>query len=128
MPHPPLRTGQADFPHPAHQLVVCSITETGDFEFLGIKQAEEPKFREVAVGPALMVGAMTAAFATATFSKDGAQSHADPSIDCCQLAVFNVFEVGVPADECSVQVHHDGVHTSPVGPAGPCSDGFAQLA
>lgn len=61
-PRSPLRTGRADLPHPALQSVVCSITETGICRFPGIQQAEEPEFREVAVGPALVIDATATAF------------------------------------------------------------------
>jgi hypothetical protein len=33
------------------------MTETGDFHSFGFQQAKEPKFGEVAVGPALVVSA-----------------------------------------------------------------------
>jgi hypothetical protein len=39
------------------------MTETDDFRDFGFQQAKEPKFGEVAVGPALVVSASTSAFA-----------------------------------------------------------------
>ena len=74
MPRSPLRTGRADLPHPALQSVVCSITETGIRRFPGIQQAKEPEFREVAVGPTLVVFATAPTFQAAPLSQNGPQS------------------------------------------------------
>jgi hypothetical protein len=73
--------------------VVCSISETDDFRDFGFQQAKEPNFGEVAVGPALVVSASTSAFAAASLSQDGAQSHAYPSVDASKFVVLGVFEV-----------------------------------
>jgi hypothetical protein len=66
--------------------VVCSITTTRGFKLSGVKQAEEPEFREVAVGPSLVFIPTAAAFQAAPISQDGAQSHALPPVDLPQLA------------------------------------------
>ena len=54
-PRPSLRTGLADFPHPALQLALGSFSETGCFQSLGRFKAEEPKLGKVAVVPALVI-------------------------------------------------------------------------
>jgi hypothetical protein len=89
----PLRTGLADFPHPALQLVVSCITETDDFRDFGFQQAKAPQFDEVAVEPALVVSAASSALAAASLSQDRSQSHAYPSVDTSQFAVLGVFEI-----------------------------------
>src|SRR6478735_9443587 len=106
-PRSPLRTGRADLPHPALQSAVCSVTEARKFSFSGVQQAEEPELLEVAVGPALVINSTTSAFLTAPLSQDGAQSHADPAVDFSQHIGFDVFEVAIPAGQCSVEVRHD---------------------
>ena len=128
MPRSPLRTGLADLPHPALQLVVCSISETDDFRDFGFQQAKEPKFGEVVVRPALVVSASTSAFAAASLSQDGSQSHAYPSVDASKFAVLGVFEVAIPTGKRPVDVRHDGFHALAVDPPRPGFDGFAQLA
>ena len=128
MSRSPLRTGLADLPHPALQLVVCSISETDDFRDFGFQQAKEPKFGEVAVGPALVVSASTSAFAAASLSQDGAQSHAYPSANTYKFVVLGVFEVAIPTGKHPVDVCHDGFHAFSVGPPRPGFDGFSPLA
>ena len=124
----PLRTGLADFPHPALQLVVCSISETDDFRDFGFQQAKEPQFGEVVVGPALAVSAASSALAAASLSQDGSQSHAYPSVDAFQFVVLGVFEVAIPACKRPVDVRHDGFHALAVSPPRSGFNGFAQLA
>ena len=104
------------------------MTETDDFRDFGFQQAKEPKFGEVAVGPALVVSASTSAFAAASLSQDGAQSHAYPSVNTSKFVVIGVFEVAIPAGKRPVDVRHDGFHALSVGPPRPGFDGFAQLA
>jgi hypothetical protein len=80
-------------------LVVCSISETDDFRDFGFQQAKEPQFGEVAVGPALVVSA--SAFAAASLSQDGAQSHAYPSVDASKFVVLGVFEISHTSRQAS---------------------------
>ena len=72
---PPLRTGQADLPHPALQSVVYSVTETDHFRTLVIHQAKEPEFCKVAVWPALMIPPSATTTKAAPLSQDGAPEH-----------------------------------------------------
>ena len=53
-PHPAHRTGRADLPHPARQLVVLP-TRGPTGQRMGSLQAEEPVLGKEVVGPAMMV-------------------------------------------------------------------------
>ncbi len=64
------------------------MTEAREFCFSGAQQAKEPELFEVAVGPALVIDSAAAAFKAAPLSQDGAQSHADPSVEFSQLADY----------------------------------------
>jgi len=72
--------------------------------------------------------APAAATKAAPFSQDGAQSHADPSIDGLHHARAGVFEIAIPAPEFPVQFGYLGFHAPPAGALDTRFDGFAQFA
>src|SRR5690606_20104412 len=72
---PSLRTGRADFPHPALQLV--DLTRA-DESVTGINKGEEPVSLEVGYGPALMISAPSTSSQLHATTEDAAQAPANP--------------------------------------------------
>ncbi|OGV46108.1 MAG: hypothetical protein A2X46_12385 [Lentisphaerae bacterium GWF2_57_35] len=72
---PSLRTGRADFPHPALPSTSDSVTETGDSFGLGLFQAEQPKFGNVAVLPSQAIASTGSAIKFPTFAQYAVDVH-----------------------------------------------------
>jgi len=106
---------RAGFSHTALQSVVCSITETDDFQFPGFQQAEEPESGEVVVGPAMMVVASASAFVSPALAQDRSQASSQPLVDLFEFALMAVLEVAEPAFQRSVHFFDDGFQTLAAG-------------
>src|SRR5205085_8350334 len=73
---PSLRTGQADLPHPALQLVVLpslGLTSLG----IGGDKGEQPMFGKECIGPAIMIVSSSSSFSAVTTPQNAAQPRAD---------------------------------------------------
>ena len=93
---PSLRTGQADLPHPAFQLVV--LPETGlTVREMGCLQTVQPLLLEESVWPLLVVFPTAPAASSTAFTQNAAQSHTDPAIQFPKDRRMAVSEIREPA-------------------------------
>ena len=76
-------------------------------------------FREVGVGPAMMIGAASTATKTPSLAQDRSQPHTDPAIDVAKGGVMSVLEVFVPATQLRVYPSDNLPEAAPV-----CAVGF----
>jgi hypothetical protein len=76
---PSLRTGRADLPHPALQLVI-NLTRRPTGRDLGLRHAEQAQLGEVVVAPRLMICAPAAAALARALAQDRAKPAADVTI------------------------------------------------
>ena len=105
--HPSLRTGLADFPHPALQLEVLPCNGLACFH-IGIVQTEVPMFQKEGVRPSVMISPTPAPSQMGTFAQDGSKPNAYP------LASFDPFFKGRQHPVCP----HGRFHPAPAFPPG----------
>src|SRR5207253_8340910 len=93
---PSLRTGRADFPHPALQSVVLPARGLAG-QGMGFLQAIEPKLGKVGVGPARLIGTVRfgTPLPTASFAQAASKPTADPAVfnaECRVVAEIDVLD------------------------------------
>src|SRR3989304_5983265 len=103
---PSLRTGLADFPHPALRLMVLPLRGLTDQD-MGRCQVEQPLLGKVGIRPAVMVRSSSSSTASLSFAEDTPQTHTDPAVECGEGAAVAVLEVFKPATQRAVDIGHD---------------------
>src|SRR5882672_1293209 len=105
---PSLRTGLADFPHPALQLVVLPPRGLAG-QGMSFLQAKEPMLGKEGIGPALMIGAVNFGhpFVAETFAQEASQPPADPAVHQSECRAMAVLEVLEPSSQGAVHVRDD---------------------
>src|SRR3954447_6002599 len=91
---PSLRTGRADFPHPALQLVVSTRP---DEQLMSLGHGVETQLPEVGIAPSVMIAAAAAASESHSVSKNAAKASSYPRIQQPEQIPGAVFEVLEPA-------------------------------
>src|SRR5262249_36881290 len=102
----PLRTGRADFPHPALRSVVLPPRGL-TVRRMSCDQAIQPLCGKEGIRPALMVRAATATALLLPPAEDAAKPHPDPAVQRLERGRVAVSEVGKPAAQCRIQRRDD---------------------
>src|SRR5437667_10138672 len=123
--HPSLRTGRADFPHPALQLVISPLrlARLG----AGCGHREQPAFGEVGIRPELVVSHSDPPFQVVALAQDGSQSSAYPTVQVSKRTFLAVLEIRKPSTQGAVHLRNDLFHAFAVGPSGFLANGFFEL-
>src|SRR5882672_3913773 len=93
---PSLRTGLADFPHPALQLMVLPTRGLTGQTMCG-DQRVQPQFGKERVGPAMMIRTPPTPASPASLAQDASQTHPYPAIQSNKRGLQTVFEIPKPA-------------------------------
>src|SRR5947207_660543 len=122
---PSLRTGRADFPHPALRLV-------GSLQRLtrccpGCGHREQPELREVDVGPANVGPPPPGASLSVATAQNASQPHSHPSIQRRERPSVSVFEVLKPTSQYGVEAVDDGLEAVAVVPLREAADVVLEL-
>src|SRR6266481_5572402 len=123
---PSLRTGRADLPHPALQLVVLptrGLTGQG----MGSLQAVEPVLGKEGVGPALTIRSPHDASHPPMGTQHTAQAAAYPAVERGERRAVAVLEVDEPAPQPRIEVVDDRPQASARGPTRLGTDGILEL-
>ena len=126
MSSPSLRTGQADFPHPALQLVVLPPRGlTG--QRIGALQRKEALLVKERNRPAQMIPAAMPSPSVASLAQQATHSHTHPLVHQRERRAVTVFEVRKPSGQAAVQVRDDRRQAVPVSSPGLDSNRVLQL-
>src|SRR5438445_8749284 len=123
--HPSLRTGLADFPHPALQLVISPLRLAR--LRAGYGHREQPVFGEVGIGPELVVAHSHPAFQTVAFAQDGSHSSAYPTVQVSERTFLAVLEITKPSAQGAIHLRNDLFQAFAIGPSGFLANGFFEL-
>src|SRR3989442_2647477 len=123
--HPSLRTGRADFPHPALQLVISPL-RLARFG-TGCGHREQPVFSEVSIGPELVVSPPHPSFQTVALAQDGSHSSPYPTVQVSERTFLAVLEVAKPSAQGAIHLRDDLFQAFAVGPSSLLANGFFEL-
>src|SRR5579862_1562514 len=96
-PRPSLRTGLADFPHPALQLASDSFTEGVTVRNVGMFQAEQPLRFKVSIWPSVVITSRCSVRSSTPSTQDISQPASDPFVRAHHRASARMLEVSIPS-------------------------------
>src|SRR5262245_5787951 len=113
---PSLRTGRADLPHPALQLMVHLRGGLTNLRMGNCQRVQAMRGKE-SFRPAIMIETAAAASATTTMAKDAAQTHADPAVKIDKSPATAVLKVLKPAFQRPIDIQDDDRQAKAIVPS-----------
>src|SRR5437016_10928391 len=113
---PSLRTGRADFPHPALRLMV-HLRRGGSANLrMGNRQGEQAMLGKESIGPAIMIETTTTPTTMMAPTQNATQSHADPRIQQRKRRPVTMSEVLKPSRQSPIHVRDDDRQATTIVP------------